>query len=892
MIHGALPPPSLPSFLPTQRAMPSAESRAVRTELLEQVTGTVRQGQSVLLVGAPGVGTTFLARTAVTRALAADGSRDAFVVQGSPAPGEVSLAPLGALAGVDLAGASGQAAREIADALATRGASGEPAPVVRVEDLHLLDQATAVLLGSLARRRAIVLVSTARPSTARLSPWRELWKDGCVERVDVQPFDRTELADFLGQELGGPVSADLAMRAWQLTRGAVYLVHELVAHEVASGRMTRSAGAWQWIGSARPGPRLLDITHGSMDRLDPTTRRLLEVTALAGTVGLDALDELGLGEPVAGLLLDGILELVPESETAGGSRMVPTVRWTAPLAAAAVRELIPWAQRQSHFTALGRTAHDPEQAGEGLIQWVTWSLECGSPVSVDRLRTAAEISEYRGDHESTVRLTSAGLDLAAPHTDPLTRVRLLRSRSSGYAFQGVADLARLDLEAALRQLASASVDDAEWAEYRVDLARRIANLELTSADSVDAAVAAIDAADADLAGREQSPAVVVERKALAAERLVMLGYGGRFPEHLGAATDLLLDGPSGDVDRYPLVTPVMLGLGQAGEFEVARSIDARYSRIVDAAAREYPWARAELLGWRLLQCVWTGDLASARVLLAQIQAAASGLQRMDRCLDHLAEGMVAAADGRWSVARSELRVANSRAPLRDDGSLTGLTLAYEALACAAVGDAAAARDLIDRLRRTPMRRARSMQGEIRLVLLDTAAWTHAADLEQLAMTTASWAAGLGMRRIEAEALHRAIRARSQRGALAGAGGAADAALTDRALVRLRELTTAIGSIRARAVLDHAEALASGDDALAQARGAALGTVGLWLPTMSQRVELTRREREIAALAAAGLSSKVIAERLFLSVRTVDSHLARVFAKLGLHSRAELAQHLH
>lgn len=45
-------------------------------------------------------------------------------------------------------------------------------------------------------------------------------------------------------------------------------------------------------------------------------------------------------------------------------------------------------------------------------------------------------------------------------------------------------------------------------------------------------------------------------------------------------------------------------------------------------------------------------------------------------------------------------------------------------------------------------------------------------------------------------------------------------------------------------------------------------------------ELTRREHEIALLAASGLSSREIADRLVLSVRTVDSHLQRTYRKLG------------
>ncbi len=51
--------------------------------------------------------------------------------------------------------------------------------------------------------------------------------------------------------------------------------------------------------------------------------------------------------------------------------------------------------------------------------------------------------------------------------------------------------------------------------------------------------------------------------------------------------------------------------------------------------------------------------------------------------------------------------------------------------------------------------------------------------------------------------------------------------------------------------------------------------------------LTRREREVALLAARGLSSPAMARRLDLSVRTVENHLARIYMKLGVQRRSEL-----
>ena len=53
-------------------------------------------------------------------------------------------------------------------------------------------------------------------------------------------------------------------------------------------------------------------------------------------------------------------------------------------------------------------------------------------------------------------------------------------------------------------------------------------------------------------------------------------------------------------------------------------------------------------------------------------------------------------------------------------------------------------------------------------------------------------------------------------------------------------------------------------------------------------ELTPQELQIVQMAAQGLTNGVIAERLYLSRRTVESHLYRVFPKLGVTSRAQLA----
>ena len=62
-------------------------------------------------------------------------------------------------------------------------------------------------------------------------------------------------------------------------------------------------------------------------------------------------------------------------------------------------------------------------------------------------------------------------------------------------------------------------------------------------------------------------------------------------------------------------------------------------------------------------------------------------------------------------------------------------------------------------------------------------------------------------------------------------------------------------------------------------------------TAATRDELTAQERQIALLASAGLSNPEIATRMFLSPRTVEYHLSKVFPKLGVNSRKELGRAL-
>ncbi|MYR91703.1 hypothetical protein GTY41_44045, partial [Streptomyces sp. SID685] len=75
----------------------------------------------------------------------------------------------------------------------------------------------------------------------------------------------------------------------------------------------------------------------------------------------------------------------------------------------------------------------------------------------------------------------------------------------------------------------------------------------------------------------------------------------------------------------------------------------------------------------------------------------------------------------------------------------------------------------------------------------------------------------------------------------------------------------------------------------RARASARRCQGARTPALAGLVlgELTARQRQIVALAAAGLSNKEIAERLTLSVRTVGNHLYGAYTRLGTGDRGAL-----
>ena len=259
-----------------------------------------------------------------------------------------------------------------------------------------------------------------------------------------------------------------------------------------------------------------------------------------------------------------------------------------------------------------------------------------------------------------------------------------------------------------------------------------------------------------------------------------------------------------------------------------------------------------------LSAVEAGQAAQARHHLTQIRSALDGRDFL--CCDHVAghaEGLLAWQEDRLREALAGLRAAAKRA-------LGAGAQPFAAIAFVDLAELAAE------------------QGEVELAV------EAAAQLEQIA------------RRID-RALYGGL-------AALAAGWSGDTSAVERAV----ELLSGTGcrAFHARALDLYGRSLADAErvDALQQAAVALDACGALWRRDRTHQLlrglgargrkavaaalgstSLSRRERQVARLAAEGRTASEIAKQLFISRRTVESHLAHVYAKLGMRSRIDLVR---
>ena len=280
-------------------------------------------------------------------------------------------------------------------------------------------------------------------------------------------------------------------------------------------------------------------------------------------------------------------------------------------------------------------------------------------------------------------------------------------------------------------------------------------------------------------------------------------------------------------------------------------------------------------------------------------------------------GLIWLARGR---ARTALRFCRESAALLRDGDAVGMlpfALAGVAQAAAQAGDAETAREAVEEMERTPL----GHKGFAIVVELARAwarpprASSRARGSSRARRPTSPSRAGRTPTRSTRCTSWPGSATRPPRppaspalapgvdGPFAPAATAHAAALVARdgaALAEVAERFADMGALLVAAEAADAAAAALHDAGRASSARAAAARAAVWLaacedarpPTMlaaPEAAELTPREREIVLLAAAGASSRDIAERLVISVRTVDNHLQSAYRKLGVSRRQDLAR---
>lgn len=870
--------------------MPRAWPLVGRGAEIERVRGSVRDpaASGMVVAGAAGVGKTRLAREALAFARSL-GCATAW------AAGTLSARtiPFGALAHLLPAElptrpVPANLLRALADALVAH--AGSRRFVLGVDDAHLLDPGSASLLHHLALMRRAFVLATVRSGEPVPDAIAALWKDEAGGRLDLEPLSRRRTEDLLEQVLGGPVDGRTRESLWQLTRGNPLFLREIIQTGMEEGTLTETGGVFRWAGPF-VGPRLMDVVESRVGGLQSEERTALEAVAIAEPLEIAILETLVPHDTLVALEQKGLL-----LESVDHRRRV--VHLSHGIYAEVLRASTPSARFRRLYRDLAHGLEAREgRRREDLLRIATWHMEAGMTERPLVLAAAAERALRLFDARVAERLARTAIEAD-------WGVRAGLPLAGALVCQGRFD----EAERLLEQLEPVAGGDAG----RVQVTLLRANNLAWHLDSSEIALGCLDAgleAVADPAGRD----------ALAAGRAYLLAAAGRMAEAIDSGLSILAraDLPGTVmVYAYGAVGHSLLYSGRPAE---ALALLERHEEALVQAIDETPFGPAAM-GYafhRYLAAVFCGRFREAADA-AERAYRVSIEERIDWWTGTWAAavGWVCLMQGRLGTAIRWLREGGLL--LREMNAYGHLTIALAALAHA-LAQTGAAEASEQALAEASAQERRSTRGGGCYVSL-ARAWSVAARGElsravAVAIDEARSLESQGFRLFAAMVLHDVARlgqparvvqpldrlATECQGALAGAFARHARALADAdagALERASREFEGLGGLllaaeaaaEASAVHRKQGSIPRAAVAGARARSLASRCEGACTPALAAidgPEVLTRREREVVALATRRLSNREIARRLGVSVRTVDNHLHHAYAKLQIGGRGDL-----
>ena len=161
--------------------------------------------------------------------------------------------------------------------------------VVGVDDVALLDDLSIFVVHQIVQRGGAKVVCTVRDGEPIPAAVQEVWKAGQFDRLELQPLSRDETDTLLSATLGGSVDPDAAVRLWELTRGNVLYLRNIVEQEVAEGRLVRQHGVWRWLGDPVVPPGLVELIESRIGALPTAVRDVVDALAVGEPIGLASL---------------------------------------------------------------------------------------------------------------------------------------------------------------------------------------------------------------------------------------------------------------------------------------------------------------------------------------------------------------------------------------------------------------------------------------------------------------------------------------------------------------------------------------------------------------------------------------------------------------------------